>query len=391
MSILIARKGDDVEFGWAPEDVAFRTELRAFLDEELPDHWHGRTAVLGSRENAEYSHRFAGMLADRNWLIPHWPDEFGGSRATPWQLAILGEELWSRGEPRGPQYMNANWIGPSIMAHGTEEQRRRYLPPIARGQVVWCQGFSEPDAGSDLAALPTEARLDGDEYVVNGSKIWTSYADVADHCYLLARTEPADGRPGGISVLLLDMDSAGLVVRPIRGIVGEHSFCEVFLDDVRVPLANRLGPHGEGWAVVREALAFERVGAPRWARAARLLDECVRWALDRDRFDDADLQRVAGEAWTACEVARVLHYRVIDERAKQLPPSPNANMARVATVQAERTVAGACLRLCGPHALEYDSTANHQLRKSMAAGIAAGTYEIQLNLVSRHHLGLPKG
>ena len=380
-----------MEFGWAHEDVAFRADLRAFLDEELPDHWHGKTAVLGSPENVAYSHRFAAELADRNWLIPHWPDEYGGSRATPWQLAILGEELWSRGEPRGPQYMNANWIGPSIMAHGTDDQRHRYLPPIACGQVVWCQGFSEPDAGSDLAALRTEAVLDGDEYVVNGSKIWTSYADVADHCYLLARTASAGERKGGISVLLVDMDVAGLSVRPIRGIVGEHSFCEVFLDDVRVPVANRLGPHGEGWKVVREALSFERVGAPRWARAARLLDECVCWALDHHRLaGDTDLQRVVGEAWTACEVARVLYYRVIDERAKQLPPSANSNLARVAMVQAERLVAEACLRLCGSEALGYDSTANHQLRKSMAAGIAAGTYEIQLNLVSRHHLGLPK-
>jgi alkylation response protein AidB-like acyl-CoA dehydrogenase len=380
-----------VEFGWAHEDQAFRAELRAFLDEELPAHWHGKAAVLGSVENAEYSHRFAGMLAERNWLIPHWPDEYGGSHATPWQLAILGEELWSRGEPRGPQYMNANWIGPSIMANGTEEQRRRYLPPIAKGEVVWCQGFSEPDAGSDLAALRTEAVLDGDEYVVTGSKIWTSYADVADHCYLLARTESVNGRKGGISVLLTDMDSVGLDVRPIRGIVGEHSFCEVFLNEVRVPVANRLGPEDEGWTVVREALSFERVGAPRWARAARLLDECVCWALERDRFVDADVQRVVGEAWTACEAARVLYYRVIDERAKHLPPSANANLARVAMVQAERLVADACLLLRGSEALDYESTANHQLRKSMAAGIAAGTYEIQLNLVSRQHLGLPKG
>ena len=380
-----------MEFGWAHEDQAFRAELRAFLDEELPAHWHGKTAVLGSAENAEYSHRFAGMLAERNWLIPHWPDEYGGSRATPWQLAILGEELWSRGEPRGPQYMNANWIGPSIMANGTDEQRRRYLPPIAKGEVVWCQGFSEPDAGSDLAALRTEAILDGDEYVVTGSKIWTSYADVADHCYLLARTESVNGRKGGISVLLTDMDSVGLDVRPIRGIVGEHSFCEVFLNEVRVPVANRLGPEDEGWTVVREALSFERVGAPRWARAARLLDECGCWALERDRFVDGDLQRVVGEAWTACEAARVLYYRVIDERAKHLPPSANANLARVAMVQAERLVADACLQLGGSEALDYESTANHQLRKSMAAGIAAGTYEIQLNLVSRQHLGLPKG
>ena len=378
-----------MEFGWAPEDVAFRDQLRAFLDDELPDHWFGRTAILGSHENTEYSRRFARLLADRNWLIPHWRDEYGGSRATPWQLAILGEELWSRGEPRGPQYMNANWIGPSIMSNGTDEQRRRYLPPIARGQVVWCQGFSEPDAGSDLAALRTKAARDGDEYVVNGSKIWTSYADVAEHCYLLVRT--SDDRRNGISVLLVDLPSEGVEIRPIPGIVGEHSFCEMLFTDVRVPVANRLGGEGDGWAVVREALAFERVGAPRWARAAHLLDECVERARAQGRFEDIRLQQLVGEALVACESARVLYYRVIDERAKGTPPSATANLARVAMVDAERAVADACVALQGTESLNYDSVANHQMRKSMAAGIAAGTYEIQLNLVARQHLGLPKG
>ena len=380
-----------MEFGWAHEDEAFRADLRVFLDEELPAHWHGKTAVLGSAENAEYSHRFAGMLADRDWLIPHWPDEYGGSHATPWQLAILGEELWSRGEPRGPQYMNANWIGPSIMANGTEEQRLRYLPPIAKGEVVWCQGFSEPDAGSDLAVLRTEAVLDGDEYVVTGSKIWTSYADVADHCYLLARTESVNGRKGGISVLLTDMDSTGLEVRDPG-----HRRRALVLRSLpeRGPGARRqpARPGGRGMGRrARGALVRARRRAAARARAARLLDECVCWALERGRFADPDLQRVAGEAWTACEAARVLYYRVIDERAKHLPPSANANLARVAMVQAERLVADACLALRGSEALDYESTANHQLRKSMAAGIAAGTYEIQLNLISRQHLGLPKG
>jgi alkylation response protein AidB-like acyl-CoA dehydrogenase len=304
-------------------------------------------------------------------------------------LAVLGEELWSRGEPRGPQYMNANWIGPSIMAYGTPDQKQRYLPPIAQGRVVWCQGFSEPQAGSDLAALRTAAVADGDEYVVNGSKIWTSYADIADHCYLLVRSANDDRK--GISVLLVDMATPGIDVRPIRGIVGEHSFCEVFFTDVRVPAANRLGDEGKGWKVVRDALSYERVGAPRWARAARLLDQAVCEALDQKRLEDLRLQDAVGRAWTACEAARVLYYRVIDERARNLPPSPNANVARVAMVEAERLVAEACMALGGTDALRYDSVANHQMRKSMAAGVAAGTYEIQLNLVARELLKLPRG
>ena len=379
-----------MEFDWAEEDLSYRSELQAFLQDELPGRWEGATAVLGSAENAEYSRRFAGLLADEGWLTPHWPAEWGGTGATPWMLAVLGEELWSRGEPRGPQYMNVNWIGPSIMAHGTTEQCERYLPPIAAGDVIWCQGFSEPEAGTDLASLRTRAVPDGDHYVVNGSKIWTSYGDIADHCYLLVRTDPQAERHRGISVLLMDMDSPGLEVRPIPGMVGEHSFTELFMSDVRVPAANRLGPENDGWAVVREALSFERVGAPRWARAAYVLGETLQWARERGRVIEESTVEAVGRAKAACEAARMLCYRVIDERARDLPPSPHANVARVAMVQAERLTADACAALQGNEIMRYGSSSDLQTRKSLAAGVAAGTYEVQLNLVARRHLGLPK-
>lgn len=379
-----------MEFDWAEEDLSYRSELQTFLQDELPGRWEGATAVLGSAENAEYSRRFAGLLADEGWLTPHWPAEWGGTGATPWMLAVLGEELWSRGEPRGPQYMNVNWIGPSIMAHGTAEQCERYLPPIAAGDVIWCQGFSEPEAGTDLASLRTRAVPDGDHYVVNGSKIWTSYGDIADHCYLLVRTDPQAERHRGISVLLMDMDSPGLEVRPIPGMVGEHSFTELFMSDVRVPAANRLGPENDGWAVVREALSFERVGAPRWARAAYVLDETLQWARELGRVIEESTVEAVGRAKAACEAARMLCYRVIDERARDLPPSPHANVARVAMVQAERLTADACAALQGNEIMRYGSSSDLQTRKSLAAGVAAGTYEVQLNLVARRHLGLPK-
>ena len=236
-----------MEFAWASEDVDFRSELETFLDDELTDRWHGPVAVLGSKENTDYSRRFAALLAERGWLTPHWPKEFGGADASPWMVAVLGEELWSRGEPRGPQYMNVNWIGPSIMAHGTPEQCDRYLPPIARGDAIWCQGFSEPDAGTDLASLRATAVRDGDDYIVNGTKIWTSYGDVAEHCYLLVRTHPTEKRHNGISVLLVDLPVAGLEIRTIPGIVGEHSFNELTFTDVRVPAINRLGRENHGW------------------------------------------------------------------------------------------------------------------------------------------------
>ena len=376
------------------EDVAFRADLRAFLDEELPDHWHGRTAILGSAENAEYSHRFAGMLADRNWLIPHWPDEYGGSRATPWQLAILGEELWSRGEPRGPQYMNANWIGPSIMANGTDEQRRRYLPPIAtrRGRVVpgllRARRRQRPRRTAHRGACST-ATSTSSTAPRSGRRTPTSPTTAT----CSPAPKPVERSHGRASrCCSLDMDSAGLDVRPIRGIVGEHSFCEVFLDDVRVPVANRLGPAGRGLggrargAVVRARRRAALGAGGAAARRVRALGARAR-SLRRRRSAarrGRGVDRVRGRARPVLPGDR--RARQAAAAVGRTPTSPGWRWCRPSAPSPMRACA-----LRGSEALDYDSTANHQLRKSMAAGIAAGTYEIQLNLVSRQHLGLPKG
>jgi alkylation response protein AidB-like acyl-CoA dehydrogenase len=379
-----------VEFGWSEEDLTFRKEVRAFLDVELGDSWAGPTAVLGSPENVAFSRRFAAALAQRGWLTPHWPVEHGGSGASSWQHAVLGEELWSIGEPRGPQYMNVNWIGPSIMRYGTEDQKRFHLPRIAQGDVIWCQGFSEPEAGSDLAALRTRAVRDADEYVVNGQKVWTSYASVADFCYLLVRTGEEGSRGRGITVLLVPTDLPGFEVRDVGSVVGDHAFHEVFLTDLRVPVSCRLGPENEGWEVVRSALAYERVGAPRWARAQYVLEQLADWAGERGELETPWVQERFGEARAATEAARMLFYLVIDERQRDQPHSPNANLARVAMVEAERLVGRLAGDLLGPAGLETGTIADSSLRKSMAAGVAAGTYEIQLNIVARQVLGLPK-
>jgi alkylation response protein AidB-like acyl-CoA dehydrogenase len=379
-----------VEFGWSEEDLTFRKEVRAFLDAELGDEWTGPTASLGSPENVAFSRRFAAALADRGWLTPHWPTEHGGNGATSWQHAILGEEMWSIGEPRGPQYMNVNWIGPSIMMFGTEEQCRTHLPRIARGDVIWCQGFSEPGAGSDLAALRTRAVRDADEYVVNGQKVWTSYASVADFCYLLVRTGVEESGPQGITVLLVSTDLPGFEVREVGSVVGDHAFHELFLTDLRVPVSCRLGPENEGWRVVRQALAFERVGAPRWARAQHLLEQVAGWARDHGQLAVPWVRERLGEARAATEAARLLFYRVIDEREHDEPQSPNANLARVAMVDSERLVGRLAADLMGTAGLESGTLADTAVRKSLAAGVAAGTYEIQLNMVARLVLGLPK-
>jgi len=380
-----------VEFDWSEEETAYRREVQAFLAEQLPPDWEEISkGGPGSDAQAAFSRQFCARLAERGWLTQSWPREYGGGDASPWRHAIFGEEMWGAGEPRGPQYMNVNWIGPAIMAFGTEEQKRRHLPPISRGEVLWCQGFSEPEAGSDLVALRTRADRRGDHYVVNGTKIWTSYANHADHCFLLVRTDPESRRHRGISVLLCPMDLPGIVVREIPSVVGERYFHEVFFDDVQVPVDCRLGPEGEGWSVVTYALQHERVGAARYHRAALMLDDLAARARERGQLDDPRIREKLGEARALCEAARLLTYVVIDQRAHGRPPSADANAARVAATEAEQAVADLALEVFGTEALEYGSYADTRFRWAMTAGVAVGATEVQLNLVAGRVLGLPR-
>jgi len=397
-----------MEFDWSPEDDEFRRALRAFLAERLPADWEEVSkGGPGSDAQLELSRGFCAELAARGWLTPHWPAAHGGSEASAWRHWVLSEELWAVGEPRGSQYMNVNWIGPAIMQFGSEEQKRLHLPRIAGGDVLWCQGFSEPGAGSDLAALRTRADRegdggDGDVYVVNGQKIWTSYCNKADYCFLLVRSLAGSRRHRGISVLLAPMDLPGIEVREIPSIVGDRYFHEVFFRDVRVPVSCRLGPEHEGWDVVAHALAYERVGAARYARAQRTIDTLVEraaqsGALASEREADAlaALEPLA-RAFAECEAARLLAYRVIDGRAKGEPPSVHTNLARVAGTNADKRAGELALEFESAHAggpagaLAYGSFADANFRLSMTAGVAVGATEVQLDQIAKRHLGLPR-
>jgi len=380
-----------VEFDWTEDEARHREELRAFLDDALPGNWAeiSRDGPGGDAQ-AAFSREFCGLMAERGWLTQHWPEEYGGRDASPWRHAIVGEEMWAIGEPRGAQYMNVNWIGPAIMTYGTEAQKAEHLPRISAGDVLWCQGFSEPEAGSDLAALRTEAVAVGDEYVINGSKIWTSYCNHADFIILLVRTDPGSSRHRGISVLLVPMQTPGIEIREIPSVVGERYFHEVFFTDVRVPQATRLGPENEGWAVVNHALQFERVGAARYARAAVTLDHLAEIARERGLLDDPIVVDRLGEARALCEAARVLTYKVIDLRAKGSPPTPDTQLARVLGTRADNAIGVLALEIIGPEALEYGSFADSNFRLAMTAGVAVGATEVQLNLIASRFLGLPR-
>jgi alkylation response protein AidB-like acyl-CoA dehydrogenase len=385
------REGSALEFEWTPEDRAYRDELRRFLAETLPSDWDEiAKGGPGSDEQAAFSKKFCGAMAERGWLTQHWPREYGGKDATPWRHAIVGEEMWMRGEPRGAQYMNVNWIGPTLMKYGTPEQKALHLPRISRGDVLWCQGFSEPEAGSDLAALRTLAIRDGDDYVVDGSKIWTSYVDNAEFCFLVVRTDPESKRNRGISVLLCALDLPGIEIREIPAVVGDRYFHEVFFTKVRVPVACRLGPEHQGWDVVTYALAYERVGAARYARAGLTLDALAAEAQRRGLLPDPGLEERLGEARATVEAARLLTYKVIDLRAKGSAPTADTNLARVAGTWAERAVSELALEIYGADAFEYGNFGESYYRMAMTAGVAVGTTEVNLNLVAQRHLDLPR-
>jgi len=380
-----------VEFEWSAEDAQHREEVRAFLDEVLPDDWEEISKDgPGGESQVAFSKEFCGKMAERGWLTQHWPAEYGGNDAEPWRHSIIGEEMWAIGEPRGPQYMNVNWIGPAIMKYGSEEQKVFHLPRISAGQVLWCQGFSEPEAGSDLVALRTLALREGDEYVINGSKIWTSYCNHAEFIILLVRTQPNSKRHRGISVLLVPMDTPGIEVREIPSVVGERYFHEVFFTDVRVPTSVLLGPENDGWEVVSYALQYERVGGARYARAALTLDRLAELARERGLLDDPTILDKLGEGRAFCEAARVLTYKVISLRAKGSPPTADTQLARVAGTNADLAIGNLALEILGPEALEYGSFADANFRLAMTAGVAVGATEVQLNLIASRFLGLPR-
>ncbi len=375
-----------MNFAWNPEQIAFRARVRDFLAANLPDNWESIAHGPGSEAQSIFSKQFCGALAQAGLLVPHWPASWGGRDADPWTAFILAEEMWAAGEPRGGQYMNVNWIGPTLMRYGSEQQQARYIPPMARGETLWCQGFSEPEAGSDLASLRTRADQHGADYVINGQKIWTSYAGLADTCFLLARTSPGKG---GISIFLLPMDTAGITVRQIPSIIGEGDIHEVFFDAVMVPADAMLGAEGQAWEIVRTALSLERVGIPRFALASRMLHRAVEALKTQGRFGAGAVEQAA-KAHAACEVARLYSYNIIDQRCQGQPPGPEASAARVATVNAERLVNEFVVEHL-PEALSGGDAlllAHHQ--RAIVAGIASGAAEIQLNLIATELLQLPR-
>jgi alkylation response protein AidB-like acyl-CoA dehydrogenase len=368
--------------------VAFRGELRSALDELVPANYDA--FALSEQEWAANSKELCPKLAEHGYLTPSWPAEYGGRDASPFEQVIVAEEMVAHGEPRGLQYMSVNYIGPSIMMCGTLAQKDYHLPRISSGNVLWCQGFSEPDAGSDLAALRTRAVRDGDEYVINGEKIWTSGSEVADFCFLLARTDPTVPKHKGLSLFLVPMDTPGIQVNKVAGVVGDGAFHYLVFTDARIPADSLLGPENGAWSVVRKALAFERVGVAKYARNSRYLGRFMAWAVEHGQDGDPVFRRRFAEAAAAVDMARVLALRVANDRDHGRDDDQSAYIYRIASVWAEHAVMELGIELMGPDSLVDNGAADRQLSWGLTAGVAGGTTEMQLNTVAQLTLGLPR-
>jgi alkylation response protein AidB-like acyl-CoA dehydrogenase len=378
-----------MDFNWTDNEQAFRQRLRDFLGATLPEEWE-RFSQHGpaSPDLTRYAETFCGKLADEGLLIPHWPQDIGGQGLDPWHQTILAEEMWIAGEPRGGQYMNVNWIGPTLIRYGSPEQQARYLPPIAEGRALWCQGFSEPGSGSDLASLRTKAEVDGADYVVNGQKIWTSYAGLADTCFLVCRT--SEDRKAGITILLIPMDTPGITVRQIPSLIGEGDIHEVFFDDVRVPVTARLGDEGQAWEIIGFSLTNERLGIPRYALARAALDRAVSILQERGDFGGEAVRIEAGHALALCEAARMASYAIVSRRAQGEKVGAEASSARFATIMAERRVAEFVVEYLPEALADAHPFLKMHHQRGIVAGIAAGAAEIQLNIIASDVLGLPR-
>lgn len=383
MIYIISDSGGVVDFDLGESATALRSRLRELLAELLPPDWSG--PFTDDPEVQRVVRTVLDRLAEDQLLTIDWPAEYGGAEASVWESTVLREEMWAHLEPRGPQYMGLSWVGPTVMEFGTAEQKRQHLPPIAAGERIWCQGFSEPESGSDLGSLSLPASADGDGWTVSGQKIWTSYAPIADWCFLAARTSRDEGpKTGGITIFLVPMDRAGITVRPIDSMMGEQHLNEVFFDEMRATPADVLGTVGEGWQVIKFVLNHERIGIPRYARDERLLSELGTLASDADAPARADYVR----ALVRARRARLLNYRAVALKESGELSDRAASGARIASIELDQEVAELAVDMVGASGLRPRSGgllghAEDVYRYARSATIASGTIEIQRMLVAR--------
>lgn len=393
-----------MDLRYTPSEAAFRDELVEWLETAMPQvgPHPARTDWVGRRG---WDTAWQAALFDAGYAGINWPQEYGGRGATPTEHLIFLEETTRRGAPYvGMNFVGLLHAGPTLITEASTDQKSRHLEPILRGDHIWCQGFSEPGAGSDLASLSTRAYRDGDEYVINGQKIWTSFAHVADYCELLVRTDPKT-KHGGITWLIMPMDAPGIDLRPINTIAGSSEFCEMFLDDVRIPVANRVGDENDGWRVAMVTFSFERgtaftseqLSAMNQLAELTALAKATVTSDGRTAWDDDEIRREIGRLDAHFRALWALTKRNVSQAERTGVPGPGGSVFKLAFADTKKHMADLAHRLLGRTTLALEDGENPagsdfvQLRLySLSLGIAAGTSQIQRNIVGERILGLPK-
>jgi alkylation response protein AidB-like acyl-CoA dehydrogenase len=391
-----------VDFDDTPEEAAFRSEARAWLEANAipkgsPDDFSAGH-FSGNIDADEYVKRcrwWQGQLHEGGWAGISWPKAFGGRGGKPIEEAVFAEEQGKWGVSAGIFAVAHGMVAPTLMQHGTRSQQERFLAPMLRGEELWCQLFSEPDAGSDLASLKTRAERDGDEFVVNGQKVWTSNAQSSEWAILIARTNPDAPRHAGITFFVVDMGTSGIDVRPLRQINGEAHFNEVFLNDVRIPVANVVGEVDDGWKVAVTTLSNERMTI---AGGSGISDPDRVLALARALGKDADpicRQRFT-QSWIRNEIIRYLRMRSRTALSQGRRPGPEASIMKLAYARYVKHLGALAVELQGPYGalLHPDALADGVLQQkfinAVQSSIGGGTDEIQHNIVGERVLGLPR-
>ena len=390
-----------MRFEFTPEESDFKRQLSAFLDDVLPADWHG-PADESRDDHWELNQQIKKGLADRGWFVMSWPKQYGGADSSPMMNTIFAEEMAYRRAP-GHDRFGTRMLGPTLMQFGSDRQRTQHLGAIARGEIQWCQGYSEPNSGSDLASLQTRAVLDGDKFIVNGAKIWTSLAHRADMMFMLVRTDPDAAPHRGISLLLVDMKSPGIQVFPIINMAGVHSFNQVIFDDVSVPKANLVGDLNDGWRVGMTVLNFERSGIDYAAWAKASMEELVGYVTNEDSLvgaakTDPGVRLKLAELSTEVEAARLMCYDVAWRQGQGEVPSSEASMSKVAGTEAYTKVLDYGLELLGMYGVLEPGSDLAELQGrflknrlfATSGPILAGTNEIQKNIIAQRGLRMPR-
>jgi alkylation response protein AidB-like acyl-CoA dehydrogenase len=369
-------------------ELAFRDELRTWF----ADHDPGEEPVGEGEDNWQWRRDFQRKLADDGWAAVHWPREYGGRGATLTESAIFFEELGRSGAPLPVNVLGILLAGPTIMAWGTDEQKERYLAPILTAEEIWCQGFSEPDAGSDLAALKTRAVKEGDEWVVTGQKVWTSGAQYSKWCMLVARTDREAPKHKGLTYFLMDMEQEGVQVRPLRQITGVAEFNELFIDGARIPDENVLGGVGNGWKVALTTLMNERAGLGFFlqVRLRQLLDRLIADAAAEGLLDDPVIADKLGDLHLRAEILRLTAYRGLTAIQKYGQPGPEGSLTKWIWSDTNQQLTQFAAQLLGPRALRAGEPWAYELMRARGNSIEGGTTEVLKNIVAERVLGLPK-